>query len=44
MENYKYGEMDVSDQEKTFHGFLRLMTRGAIAIIVVLILLALING
>lgn len=44
MADYKHGEMNVSGQEKTFDGFLRLMTRSAIVIIVALIFIALING
>ncbi|MCZ4259530.1 MAG: aa3-type cytochrome c oxidase subunit IV [Limimaricola soesokkakensis] len=38
------GTMDITDQERTFAGFMTLVTRGTIAIIVALILLALVNA
>lgn len=38
------GTMDITDQERTFAGFMKLVTRTSIAIVVALILLALING
>lgn len=44
MSDHKHGEMDISVQEKTFDGFMSLVTKGSIAIIVALVLLALING
>ncbi|WP_108484809.1 aa3-type cytochrome c oxidase subunit IV [Oceaniglobus ichthyenteri] len=44
MADHKHGSMNIEEQEKTFNGFITLMTRTVIAIIVVLILLALING
>lgn len=44
MAEHKHGTMDIRDQEKTFEGFIRTMTRSAIAIIVVLILLAIIGA
>lgn len=44
MADYKHGEMDISVQEHTFAGFMKLVTRGAISVIVLLILIALING
>ena len=44
MADHKHGEMDTSVQEKTFDGFLSMVTKGTIIIIVALILLALING
>lgn len=44
MSDYKPGEMDISDQEKTFAGFIRLATRVAIACIAVLIFLAIFNS
>ena len=44
MSDHKHGEMDITVQEKTFDGFMSLVTKGTIVIIVALILLALING
>lgn len=44
MAEHKHGEMDITTQEKTFDGFVKLTTRAVIVIIVSLILLALING
>ncbi|MFZ3582227.1 aa3-type cytochrome c oxidase subunit IV [Loktanella sp. DJP18] len=44
MADHKHGEMDVSVQEKTFDSFIWFVSRGAIAIIVFLIFLALVNG
>jgi hypothetical protein len=44
MAEHKQGEMDITEQERTFDGFMRATVRTAIVIIVALILLALING
>ncbi|MEO9865572.1 MAG: aa3-type cytochrome c oxidase subunit IV [Yoonia sp.] len=44
MADYKHGEMDITVQEKTFDGFIKMVTRGTIAIIVFLIFLALVGG
>ncbi len=44
MADYKHGEMDTSVQEKTFDGFMKMVTRGAIICIAVLIFVALVNG
>lgn len=44
MAEHKHGTMDITTQEKTFEGFVKITVRMAIAIIVALILLALING
>lgn len=44
MAEYKHGEMDITEQEKTFEGFLRWSACVAIASIVVLILFALFNS
>ncbi|MCO4848797.1 MAG: aa3-type cytochrome c oxidase subunit IV [Yoonia sp.] len=44
MAEHKHGEMDTSVQEKTFDGFISMVTKTTIIIIVALILLALING
>lgn len=38
------GTMDISVQEKTFDGFMRMVTRGAVLIVALLIFLALANG
>lgn len=44
MAEHKHGEMDISVQEKTFEGFMSMVTKGAIIIVVGLVLLAMING
>lgn len=44
MAEHKHGEMDITVQEKTFEGFIKMTQRTVIAIIVVLILLALIGA
>jgi hypothetical protein len=44
MAEHKHGSMDITEQEKTFDGFVKWVTRTAVACIVALILLALING
>jgi hypothetical protein len=44
MSDHKHGEMDISVQEKTFAGFMSMVTKGTIAIIVFLIFLALVGG
>lgn len=44
MAEHKHGEMDITTQEQTFDGFVRLVSRAAVVIIVALILLTLING
>ena len=41
MADHKHGSMDITQNQKTFEGFMRYVVRTAIAIIVVLILLAL---
>jgi hypothetical protein len=38
--DYKQGEMDITDQEKTFGGFMRYSTNVAIVCIVIVVLLA----
>jgi hypothetical protein len=38
------GSMNISAQERMFESFMRLVTRAAIAIVVILLLLALLNG
>jgi len=44
MAEHKHGKMDTSVQEKTFDGFLSMVSKASIIIIVALILLALIGG
>ena len=44
MAEHKHGEMDISTQEKTFDGFISMVSRTSIVIVVALVLLALING
>ncbi|MBB5722948.1 membrane protein required for beta-lactamase induction [Loktanella ponticola] len=44
MADHKIGEMDITVQEKTFDGFIKMVTRGTMVIIALLILLALIGA
>lgn len=44
MAEYKHGSMDIEDQEKTFEGFVKIIARSTVVILVVLILLAIFNG
>ena len=44
MADYEHGSMDVSDQEKTFDGFIRWSIRISVASIAVLIFLAIFNS
>ncbi len=46
MANEKFvpGEMDISVQEKTFDGFMKASTYGAIFCILVLVFIGLVNG
>ena len=41
MAEYKPGSMDIRQQEKTFHGFMRMVTWGAGIVVLVLIVIAL---
>ena len=43
MSEHKHGSMDITTQEKTFVGFIKWMTWGAVVSILVLIFLALVN-
>ena len=43
-EHYEHGSMDITVQEKTFDGFISLVTKGAILCILVLVFLALVNS
>lgn len=44
MSEYEHGSMNVSEQEKTFHGFIKAAIYVAAASIAVLILMALLNA
>lgn len=44
MSDHKHGSMDTTEQEKTFGGFVDMVTTIATIIVVILVLLALING
>jgi hypothetical protein len=44
MAEHKHGSMDTSVQEKTFDGFLKYVTWGAVVSIGILIFAALVNG
>ena len=43
-EHHEPGTMDITVQEKTFEGFVKAITRSAIVIVVLLVLLALVNA
>ncbi|MBM9593333.1 aa3-type cytochrome c oxidase subunit IV [Roseitranquillus sediminis] len=44
MAEHKHGHMDITEQERTFVGFVQWVTRTVIVILVLLVLLALVNG
>ncbi len=44
MAEHKHGDMNTDVQEKTFHGFIRMVTWGAIISVGILIFMALANG
>ncbi|MFC5737793.1 aa3-type cytochrome c oxidase subunit IV [Sinirhodobacter huangdaonensis] len=44
MADYRMGSMDIRAQERTFAGFLRFVTVGAVVIVAFLVFLALANG
>lgn len=44
MAEYKHGSMDIRAQEKTFAGFIKFVTWGAVIVFAVLIFLALANA
>ncbi|MFT7057794.1 MAG: hypothetical protein ACJASV_000294 [Pseudorhodobacter sp.] len=44
MAEHKHGSMDIKVQEKTFDGFIRMVTWGAVISIGTLIFMALVNG
>ena len=43
MSDFKPGHMDIRQQEKTFAGFMKMVTWTAVLIVVVLVILALAN-
>jgi hypothetical protein len=44
MAEYKPGSMDITQHEKTFDGFIKMATRVAIASILLIIFIGLVNG
>jgi hypothetical protein len=44
MAEHKHGSMDTKAQEKTFEGFMRMVSWGGVIIVVVLIFMALVNA
>lgn len=44
MAEHEHGSMDVSDQEKTFDGFVKFTTYSVVIILFTLIFLAIFNG
>ncbi len=44
MAEHKHGSMDTTEQEKAFEGFITMTTKAAIACIVALVVLAIVNG
>lgn len=44
MAEHKHGEMDIDVQEKTFDGFIKVVTWTVVAIIITLIFMALVNS
>ena len=44
MDDHKHGSMNTDVQEKTFAGFIRMVTRGAVICMGILIFMALANG
>ncbi|MCV6597182.1 MAG: aa3-type cytochrome c oxidase subunit IV [Mangrovicoccus sp.] len=44
MSDYKHGEMNIEIQEKTFAGFIRMVTNATIGIILFLLFLAIVGG
>lgn len=44
MAEHKHGSMDISGHEKTYNGFVRLVTWGTVACIVILCFLAVTNA
>ncbi|MBQ2261241.1 MAG: aa3-type cytochrome c oxidase subunit IV [Loktanella sp.] len=44
MADHEPGKMDITEQEKTFNGFVSMSTKGAVIVIVLLIFLALVGA
>ncbi|NUH65735.1 aa3-type cytochrome c oxidase subunit IV [Sulfitobacter sp. S0837] len=44
MAEHEHGSMDIDAQEKTFDGFMTLVTRSVVVILAILVLLALFAG
>lgn len=44
MAEYKHGSMDIRNHEKTFNGFVRMVTWGAVIAVCILIFMALVDG
>lgn len=44
MEDHKHGSMDISEQEKTYTGFIKVTIWTTIAIILILVFMALVNS
>lgn len=44
MADHETGKMDITEQERTFEGFLRWSVRAVMVIVVALILLYIVNG
>lgn len=44
MAEFKHGSMDIRAHEKTFNGFVRLVTWAAVIVVCVLIFMALVDG
>lgn len=42
MADHKHGDMDITDQQNTYDGFIKWITNGTIVVLVVLILLAIV--
>ncbi len=44
MAEHKHGDMDITVQEKTFDGFVNMVSKGAMIAVGLLIFIALVNG
>ncbi len=44
MAEHKQGSMDIKEQEKTFAGFMRMVTWGCVITVAILIFMALVNA
>lgn len=44
MAEHEHGSMNIRTQEETYEGFIKMMTRGGIAVIVILVLLAIVGA